>query len=335
MTPGRATIAIMLGIFATAAAAAPASLETYMALQGPPPDKILRYGDAPSQKVELFLPAGQGPFPVAVLLHGGCWNSRYEGLPQLHAMAAGFARQGIAVWNVEYRRVDEAGGGYPGTYRDVDAAIDLLVRTAPDVGIDTGRVVAVGHSAGAQLALWAAARARRPVGSPLAVHDSPRAPLRIPHVVSLGGLLDLQRDADAIRDACGLDVATLTGPVDATLTGPADATLTGPADATLTGPADATLTGPADAVRPDIYADTSPAAMLPTGVDVVTINGAQDGVAPPELARRFATRATRAGDRVRTIVIPDAGHFDEVMPAAPVWPVLLAVVREALGMTPR
>lgn len=303
MTPGRATIAIMLGIFATAAAAAPASLETYMALQGPPPDKILRYGDAPSQKVELFLPAGQGPFPVAVLLHGGCWNSRYEGLPQLHAMAAGFARQGIAVWNVEYRRVDEAGGGYPGTYRDVDAAIDLLVRTAPDVGIDTGRVVAVGHSAGAQLALWAAARARLPVGSPLAVRDSPRAPLRIPHVVSLGGLLDLQRDADAIRDACGLDVATLTGPADAT--------------------------------RPDVYADTSPAAMLPTGVDVVTINGAQDGVAPPELARRFATRATQAGDRVRTIVIPDAGHFDEVMPAAPVWPVLLAVVREALGMSPR
>ncbi|MGI4860340.1 MAG: alpha/beta hydrolase family protein [Janthinobacterium lividum] len=303
MKPGRAGVAVVLGMFATAAVAEPAGLEAYMALQGPPPDRTLRYGGAPSQEVELFLPEGSGPFPVAVLLHGGCWNSRYQGLPQLHAIAAGFARQGIAVWNVEYRRVDEAGGGYPGTYRDIDAALDLLVRTAPDVGIDTRRVVAVGHSAGAQLALWAAARARLPAGSPLTVRDFPRTPLRIPHVVSLGGLLDLQRDADAIRDACGLDVAALTGP--------------------------------ADAARPDVYADTSPAAMLPTGVDVVTIDGARDGVAPPELARRFASRAAQAGDRVRTIVIPDAGHFDEVMPVAPVWPVLLATVRAALGMTPR
>ncbi|MGI4860919.1 MAG: alpha/beta hydrolase family protein [Janthinobacterium lividum] len=295
----------------TTASAAPASLETYMALQGPPPTANLRYGAAPSQKVELFLPAGLGPgpgpglgpFPVAVLLHGGCWNSQYQGLPQFRALAAAFARQGIAVWNVEYRRVDEAGGGYPGTYRDVAAAIDLLVRTAPGVGIDTGRVVAVGHSAGAQLALWAAARARIPAGSPLAAGDPPRVVLPIPHVVSLGGLLDLRRDADTIRDACGLDVAALTGQ--------------------------------ADAARRDVYADTSPAAMLPTGVDVVAINGAQDSVAPPELARRFVARAQQSGDRVRTIVIPDAGHFDEVMPDGPVWPALLATVRDALGMAPR
>ncbi|MCY0386118.1 alpha/beta hydrolase [Robbsia sp. Bb-Pol-6] len=270
-----------------------------MALTGPSPDATFRYGGAASQKAELFLPEGNGPFPVVVLLHGGCWNSQYQGLTQLRALAAAFASQGIAVWNVEYRRVDEAGGGYPGTYRDVDAAIDLLVKTAPDVGIDTRRVVAVGHSAGAQLALWAAARARIPAGSPLAVTN----PLPISHVVTLGGLLDLRRDADAIRDACGLDVAALTGTP--------------------------------DAARTDVYADTSPAAMLPTGIATVAINGAEDGVAPPELARRYAARATQAGDRVRTIVIPDAGHFDEVMPVPPVWPTLLATVRRALGMAQR
>jgi acetyl esterase/lipase len=289
------------GMMATTqhALAAPASLDTYLAIAGPRPDVTWHYGAGSSQQAELFLPKGKGPFPIALLIHGGCWISRYGGLLQFRALSSALAQQGIAALNIEYRRIDEPGGGYPGMYRDISAAIDTLVAHAPDDAIDTRRVVAVGHSAGAQLALWAAARHRIPPGSPLAV----KQPLRIPTVISLGGLLDLQDDADAITQSCGVPIAALTGP--------------------------------ATAARPDVYADTSPASMLPTGVQTITINGAEDGVAPPELASAFAEKARRAGDTVQTFVIPDAGHFDEVMTESPVWPTLLGEVRKALGMASR
>ncbi len=312
---GTASVAVIVATFSTTAAAAraPASLQDYMSQNGPAATAVFRYGPAPSQRVELVMPqdAGDGPFPVAILIHGGCWNSRFEGLPQFRAIAAGFAAHGIAVWNVEYRRVDETGGGFPGTYLDIASALDMLVDTAADRHLDLSRLVAVGHSAGAQLALWAAARARIPASSPLHAIDTPAAPgkqrepgvLAIPTVVSLGGLPDLRDDADAIENACGVDPVALTGTP--------------------------------SAGRPDVLADTSPAAMLPIGTNTVEINGEHDAVAPPALARRYAYLAQQAGDRVRSIVIPDAGHFDEAMTSSPVWPTLLATVLDALGLPRR
>ncbi|WP_420956083.1 alpha/beta hydrolase [Burkholderia gladioli] len=225
--------------------AQPIALAAYLAVRGPAADLVFHYGSAPSQVVELFRPAGRGPFPVAILIHGGCWQSRYGGLPQFRAIGARLAAQGIAAWNVEYRRLDEPGGGYPGTYQDVGTAIDWLASRAAALRLDTRRVVAVGHSAGAQLALWAAARARLPRASVLSVAHA----LAIPDVVSLGGLPDLEHDAQAIRQACGVDVAALTGlPNDN---------------------------------RPDVFSDTSAASMLPNDTSVIAITGELDAVAPP------------------------------------------------------
>ncbi|WP_229424943.1 alpha/beta hydrolase [Massilia sp. Se16.2.3] len=115
--------ALLFSLLPALAPAAPMKLADYMALQGPAPTARLPYGPAPSQYAELFVPEGAGPFPVAVLVHGGCWTERFGGITQFRNMAGALRARGIAVWNVEYRRVDEAGGGYPGMYRDMHAAL--------------------------------------------------------------------------------------------------------------------------------------------------------------------------------------------------------------------
>jgi len=182
-------LAVLLSLPAHAldpAPAAPMKLAEYMALGGPAPSATYRYGNAPSQYAELFLPPGQGPFPVAVLVHGGCWTKEFGGITQLRNLAGALAARGIASWNVEYRRVDEPGGGYPGTYQDMTGALDTLAAQAKSQPLDLRRLVAVGHSAGGQLVQWMAARSRIPASSPLYAPGS--LPLR--HVVSLGGLAD-------------------------------------------------------------------------------------------------------------------------------------------------
>src|SRR5258705_9819055 len=133
----------------------------------PPPAAAFPYGSAPSQVAELFLPKGKGPYPVVVLLHGGCFLQQFEGFPQTSGLAADLAGRGYAVWNVEYRKLGEAGAGYPGTFQDVATAVDRLRAEAPKHDLDLKRVIAIGHSAGGHLALWAASRGRLPAASPL------------------------------------------------------------------------------------------------------------------------------------------------------------------------
>ena len=120
------TTGFLLASFALGTVAEHIDLQQYMAISGPKPQTVFRYGLAPSQTAELFRPEGPGPFPVAILIHGGCWLSKYGGLPQFRVLAAALSARGIATWNIEYRRVDEPGGGYPGTYQDVAAALDML-----------------------------------------------------------------------------------------------------------------------------------------------------------------------------------------------------------------
>ena len=114
----------------------------------------LTYGSHPSQYAELSLPSGSEPAPVVVIIHGGYWSSSY-GAELGRPLAADLVGRGFAALNVEYRRVGD-GGGWPQTGADVAAAVDAL-RTRP-AGLDLNHVVALGHSAGGQLAGWLAAR---------------------------------------------------------------------------------------------------------------------------------------------------------------------------------
>ncbi|NNE13001.1 MAG: alpha/beta hydrolase, partial [Ilumatobacter sp.] len=124
------------------------------------------YGDAPQQFGVLTLPAGAGePGAVVVLIHGGFWRNRYA-LDLMVPLADDLADRGDAVWNLEYRRVGDDGGGWPGTLEDIAAGIDALTGMAEEHPLDLDRVAVVGHSAGGHLALWAAGRAALAEGAP-------------------------------------------------------------------------------------------------------------------------------------------------------------------------
>jgi acetyl esterase/lipase len=134
-------------------------------------DTTVSYGDDPSQFAELSYPSGESR-GVVVVIHGGFWKAEYDaslGRP----LAESLVDEGWTAWNLEYRRVGN-GGGVPNTLDDVAAGIDALA----DVdGLDTSRVITLGHSAGGHLATWAAGRAD--------------AGVRVTHVISQAGVLDL------------------------------------------------------------------------------------------------------------------------------------------------
>ena len=139
-----------------------------------------RYGEHPSQVGDLHLPAdGVGDVPVAALLHGGYWRERYA-RDLNDALARDLEARGWAAWNLEYRRMG-GDGGWDETSADVAAGIDHLAELAVEHPIDLACVIAIGHSAGGQLALWAAGR------------PAPR--VRLAGAVSQAGVADLV-DAD-------------------------------------------------------------------------------------------------------------------------------------------
>ena len=175
-----------------------------LALPQPPADRTIAYGSAPQQVAELRLPKGPGPHPVVVLVHGGCWQAPW-GFDHVRSLAAALTAEGYATWSLEYRRLGDPGGGWPGTFEDVAHGADHLREVAREHPLDLDRVVAVGHSAGGQLALWLAARPRLPEGSPLRAAK----PLRLRGVVSLAGITDLR--AGAASGVCGDAIPQLLG----------------------------------------------------------------------------------------------------------------------------
>jgi acetyl esterase/lipase len=118
----------------------------------------ISYGDAPEQFGDLYLPGGGDPAAVVVLIHGGFWRAQY-GLDLMVPLSEDLVARGYAVWNIEYRRVGQRGGGYPGTLHDVGAAVDELTQLSGTHSLDLDRVGIVGHSAGGHLALWSSGRA--------------------------------------------------------------------------------------------------------------------------------------------------------------------------------
>ena len=240
----------------------------------------VHYGDAPSQFADLWMPSTSGSHPVVILLHGGCWRADLPGLEMMTYAAEDLRQRGIAVWNIEYRRIGEAGGGFPGTFEDVANAVDWLRKLASDKKLDLGNVVAVGHSAGGHLALWAAARRRLPKSSPLTRGN----PLSIKAVVSLAGIADLSTYRAEGPPVCG-----------------------GPRVIDL-------LDGTASRGPWDVFKDTSPAEMLPIGVPQAIVSGALDPIVPATFGHAYAAKASTAGDPMLDITISDAGHFELIDP---------------------
>ncbi len=167
------------------------------------------YGAHPLQFAELSLPATAAPHPVVALLHGGCYQERYD-LRPLSALVAELVGRGYAVWNIEYRR-HGCGGGFPHMFLDAAAALDFLRQIAAEHELDLERVISVGHSAGGHLALWLAGRKRIPADNVLFRAE----PSPIQAVLALAPLTDI---ASAWRrGACGEALLDVMGgsPVDA------------------------------------------------------------------------------------------------------------------------
>ncbi|MCR2833616.1 alpha/beta hydrolase family protein [Parerythrobacter lacustris] len=159
------------------------------------PDAVLRFGERPRDYAELRLPKGEGPFPLAVIWHGGCWKQGVADTAYMAALATRWQEQGIATLNVDYREVGD-GGGWPGSFKDWQAASALIDRVAQDYPVDRGRVTLVGHSAGALPALWLASEsgAAGPTGA--------RTPVKARAAIVLDGPGDIGAEASAFDALC-------------------------------------------------------------------------------------------------------------------------------------
>jgi acetyl esterase/lipase len=240
----------------------------------------IAYGQHRQQFGHLRLPSSPGPYPVVIGIHGGYWRARYTLGYFGHACAA-LAERGIATWNIEYRRMGNRGGGWPGTFRDVAGAADFLRELTSTYNLDLHRVLTLGHSAGGHLALWLAGRHRIPEDSDIYTSD----PLPLHGAVSLAGVLDLHR-------------AWELG---------------------LSNQATGKLLGGSPEQRPERYRVASPYALLPLGIRHMLLHGTDDEDVPLELSERYEAAAVAAGDDATLLTLPDAGHFELVDPRSSEW----------------
>jgi acetyl esterase/lipase len=257
----------------------------------PPPDVKIAYGSDPLQFGELRLPEGEGRHPVVIFVHGGCWLSEYD-LSHTRKLTAALAARGVAVWSLEYRRVGDEGGGWPGTFQDVARGADFLRSLARDYPLDLGRVVAAGHSAGGHLALWLGARPRLPKDSPLYTPD----PISVAGVLALAPAPDLEPlEREGV---CGNVIDGLVG-------------------------------GSPDRF-PERYLQVSGTGFVPLGLPQTLIVGAYDASWAPA-GRLYYETALRAGDHPRLVEAPESGHFEMIDPDSTTWPLVEDALADLLG----
>ncbi len=259
----------------------------------------ISYGTDSLQFGELRLPSGSGPHPLVIVVHGGCWYSPYASARNSAPLADALTSAGMATWNVEYRRYDHPGGGWPGTFTDVAQATDFVRELARTHALDTTRIVAIGHSAGAQLAAWLPTRSRHSADSPLYA----KAPLTLHGVVSLGGVMDMAEFQLRQQETCG------NAAVESVMGGlPADV--------------------------PARYEAVSPIQRLPLGIPHVHVSGSRDGIATPSVVDAFATAARAKGDNVRVVTVEGLGHHDVMAPQTAGGQAAIDAVRQLLGISP-
>ncbi len=272
-------------------------MSTFAEVLGRPasaPDAVFRYGEQAGCVADFWVARaeaapGRARTPLVIFLHGGFWRAAYD---RAHAapLATALAAAGYAVCVPEYRRTGQPGGGWPGTFDDVAAAVDglpELVRRETAGAVRPGPVLLAGHSAGGHLALWAASRCMLPAGA----RWHARAP-------GLGGVIALA----AVSDLAACHELDLGGGAAAELMGG----------------------GPDD--HPDRYALADPARLVPAGVPARLVHGSADDRVPSSMSLAYAGRARAAGGDVRADILDGAGHFDLIDPMSEHWQAVAAAV---------
>ena len=265
------------------------STRDYMAVT-PPAGIRIDYGSAPEQFGDLRVPSGVGPHPVVVVVHGGWWKTMSD-LAYAGHLSTALTADGFATWNIEYRRVGSLGGGYPSTLHDVAAALNALLALAPAYQLDLARIIVTGHSAGAHIAAWLAAKNRH---RELDIFGPSPALIG---AVPVAGPLDLERTS-----VLGITDATGGSPVHDFL-------------------------GGTPQQFPERYALASPAQLVPTGIRVIAVHGSADAAVPVELSSRYVDAALAAGDSARLLVLEGADHLARFDPATEAG----ATVRRTIG----
>ena len=258
------------------------------------------YGDDPSQWGELFLPGlsdGGKHRGVVVVIHGGYWRSRY-GAELGEPLATDLAAGGMAAWNLEYRRAGN-GGGWPHTFQDILAGIDKLDELAGLHSLDLTRVVALGHSAGGHLAVWAAGRDR------------------------LGGL---GLEGEHLEAGAGTDGVRLTGVV-------SQSGVLNLAEAerlNLSNGAVANLLGGPSSDFPGRHKYTDPMAALPLSVPVYAVHATDDADVPLGMSVSYA-EGSKSGPVPAQLVMVPGDHFALIDPAAEAYAKCRELVAELLA----
>ena len=253
----------------------------------------LKYGGDALNFGDLWLPdtRNPGPHPVAIVVHGGFWFNAYT-LDLMNQMSNAFAEAGIAAWNIEYRRIGDAGGAYPGTFLDNALAAEYVAVIASQYHLDLKRVITIGHSAGGHLALWLAARSKIPEGDALYTAK----PLALRAAISLAGVADLRR---------GWEMRLGGGAVEKLIGGSREEMIAR-------------------------FATASPAEMLPLGVKQILIHGTADDRVPYEMSVAYQTAAVARGDDVRLVTLDGAGHFEVIDPGSREFVRVMEAVRDTV-----
>lgn len=260
----------------------------------PLPDATIAYGADALQLVDIWRPAGAGPHPALIMIHGGCWQTAVAERDIMNWIADDLRGAGVGVWNIEYRGVDR-GGGYPGTYLDVGAAADLFIARRAEFGFcSDGPVIAIGHSAGGHLALWLGRRPGLAAGDALRGAD----PVQLDLAISQGGLPDLRAQTKRPDHGCGHECAIAM------------------AGQTADG---------------DEFARTSPPEMPAGTAREVQFNNALDHIAPPSFGAAYGAEIARRGQRVDMIVTEGEGHVELIAPDSVSWARQRAFILEELG----
>lgn len=244
---------------------------------------VVSYGNHPSQFGELRMPDDLGPSPVIVVIHGGFWQAKYD-LYENDPICDDLTARGFATWNIEYRRVGEEGGGWPGTCHDVMAAVNHLSVIEQSYSIDLANVIIIGHSAGGHLGLWLASRTKG------VQKEEPFTELVIPiqKVISLAGVTDLKQMWDT-HNKMGI-----RSPVAGFMGG-----------------------SPTEVAKR--YEMSSPIELLPKNIEQVLIHGALDRHVPVQQSKDYFHKLKKAGGNVRLTVLEDVEHFKIIDPESTAW----------------